>query len=58
VVFSSDEEDVIPKGFGPLLSSSFIDNAISMDPISTECPAVIMVDDDKDEMKSNGNSTE
>ena len=52
VVFSSDEQEVIPKGFGPFLSSSLIGDSINMDPIPTECPTTIVVDDE-DEMGSN-----
>ena len=53
VAFSSDEEEVIPKGFGPLFSSSCIGDAINNDPIPTECPATIMVDHNDDEIESN-----
>ncbi|XP_028409542.1 uncharacterized protein LOC114532163 [Dendronephthya gigantea] len=46
VPFSPDEE-LIPKGFGPL-SSSPPGNAIVIDPIPEKCPTTIMVDDESD----------
>jgi hypothetical protein len=47
VVFSSDEE-LIPRGFGPLISSPSPPFPKIIDPIPEECPTTIMVDDEDD----------
>ena len=56
VVFSPNNCEVIPKGFGPLSSKAGLEDAVTLDPISERCPLNIMEDDAKEEENCMENS--